>query len=206
MGGFGIDRYIKQTIVRGNQVPYMNEQWRKAIRHRNKLWWKFTTDRMDTYHRQDKIQCNKCTSLQRKAIKEHFLKKSTSSENPCEFWNAYRLFLHGKTTQGNDSILDSVTCGMNVLSNCIKNKFAHDLAQFTVLVAISVDENEIALGFKQRSNVPDVAIEHLHVCISQNQRIKSILSSSLKSFLIDESILIGLLSCDKVLCYFVFGE
>ena len=106
MGGFGIDRYIKQTIVRGNQVPYMNEQWRKAIRHRNKLWWKFTTDRMDTYHRQDKIQCNKCTSLQRKAIKEHFLKKSTSSENPCEFWNAYCLFLHGKTTQGNDSILE----------------------------------------------------------------------------------------------------
>ena len=74
----------------------------------------------------------------------------------------------------------AITCGMNVLSNCIKNQFAHDLAQFTVLFAISVDENEIALWFKQRSNVPDVAIEHLHVCISQNQRIKSILSSSLK--------------------------
>ena len=87
-----------------------------------------------------------------------------------------------------------------------KKQFAHDLPQFTVLVAISVVENEIALGFKQRSNVPDVAIEQLHVCIGQNQRIKSILSSSLKSFLIDESILIGLLSCDKVLCYFVFGE
>ena len=27
---------LKQTIVRGNQVPYMTEQWRKAIRHRNK--------------------------------------------------------------------------------------------------------------------------------------------------------------------------
>ena len=29
---------LKQTIVRGNPVPYMNEQWRKAIRHQNKLW------------------------------------------------------------------------------------------------------------------------------------------------------------------------
>ena len=64
----------------------------------------------------------------------------------------------------------AITSRMNVLSNCIKNQFAHDLAQFTMLVAISVDENEIALGFKQRSNVRDVAIENLHVFIGQNQR------------------------------------
>ena len=35
---------LKQTIVRGNQVPYMTEQWPKAIRHRNKLWWLFMRD------------------------------------------------------------------------------------------------------------------------------------------------------------------
>lgn len=29
---------MKQTMIRGNQVPYMTEQWRKAIRHRHKLW------------------------------------------------------------------------------------------------------------------------------------------------------------------------
>ena len=29
---------LKKTVVRGNQVPYMREQWRKAIRHRNKLF------------------------------------------------------------------------------------------------------------------------------------------------------------------------
>ena len=38
---------IKQTIVRGNQVPYMTEQWRKAIRYRNKLWKIFTRNRSD---------------------------------------------------------------------------------------------------------------------------------------------------------------
>ena len=32
----------KQAHIRGNQIPFMNEQWRKAIRHRNKLWKKFT--------------------------------------------------------------------------------------------------------------------------------------------------------------------
>lgn len=93
-------------MLRGNQVPYMNEQWRKAIRHRNKLWRKFTKDRTDTNYEQYKIHRNKCTSLRRKAIKEHFLKKSTSSENPREFWNAYRPFLHGKTKQANDIILE----------------------------------------------------------------------------------------------------
>ena len=33
---------VKQVYVRGNQVPYMTEEWRKAIRHRNKLWKKFS--------------------------------------------------------------------------------------------------------------------------------------------------------------------
>ena len=65
--------------------------------------------------------------------------------------------------------------------------YSHDLAQLTMLASISVDENEIALGFKQGSNVRDVAIEHMHVCIGQNQRIKSILSSSLERFLINGS-------------------
>ena len=44
----------------------------------------------------------------------------------------------------------AITRGMDVLSNCIKNKVAHDLAQFTMLAYISFDENEITLGFKQR--------------------------------------------------------
>ena len=56
---------LKQTVVGGNQVPNTNEQWRKAIRHRNKLWRKFTKDRADTNYQQYKIQRNKCTSLRR---------------------------------------------------------------------------------------------------------------------------------------------
>ena len=43
---------------------------------------------------------------------------------------------------------------------------------YCMLVSISFDENEIALGLKQRCNLRDVSIEHLHVCIGQNQRIK----------------------------------
>ena len=96
---------LKQTIVRGNQVPYMTEQWRKAIRHRNKLWRLFMRDRTDANYDHYKIQRNICTSLRRKVIKEHFVKKSSEPENPREFWNAYRPFLHGKTKQANDIII-----------------------------------------------------------------------------------------------------
>ena len=52
-----------------------------------------------------KIQCNICTSLRRKAIKEHFVKKLSEPENKREFWNSYRPFLHCKTKQANDIII-----------------------------------------------------------------------------------------------------
>lgn len=33
------------------------------------------------------------------------MKKSTEPENPREFWNAYRPFLHSKSKQANDIVL-----------------------------------------------------------------------------------------------------
>ena len=96
---------IKQTMVRGNQVPYMTEQWRKAIRHRNKLWKIFTCNRTDANYEAYKTQRNTCTSLRRKAIKRHFVKKSTEPDNPREFWFTFRSFLHTKSRQANDIIL-----------------------------------------------------------------------------------------------------
>ena len=62
-------------------------------------------DRTDANYDHYKIQRNICTSLRRKAKKEHFVKKSFEPENPREFWNAYQPFLHGKTKQANDIII-----------------------------------------------------------------------------------------------------
>ena len=81
----------------------------------------------------------------------------------------------------------AITCRMNVFSNCVKNQFAHSFAQFAMLTSISGDENEITLGFKQRSNVRDVAVKNVHVCVGQNQRIEAIFSSRLERFPIDKS-------------------
>ena len=35
---------LKYLHIRGKQVPYMTDEWRKAIRHRNKLWKIFTRE------------------------------------------------------------------------------------------------------------------------------------------------------------------
>ena len=72
---------LKQFHVRGNQEPFMNEQWRKATRHRNKLWKKFTHDCTDTHNVLYKEKRNKCTSLRRKAVKAYFLDKSEKANS-----------------------------------------------------------------------------------------------------------------------------
>ena len=98
---------MKQVHVRGNQVPYMTDQWRRAIRHRNHLWRHFTRDKSDTNYAAYKTQRNVCTSLRRKAIKGHFIKRSEEiDQDPRQFWNTYRPFLHSKKSfKSNDIIL-----------------------------------------------------------------------------------------------------
>ena len=96
---------FKQIHIRVKQVLYMTEEWRKAIRHRNKLWRIFSRKRTDENYEQYKRQRNKCTSLRRKAIREQFRRKSSEPENTREFWSAYRPFSNSKTKQANDIIL-----------------------------------------------------------------------------------------------------
>ena len=76
---------------------------------------------------------------------------------------------------------------MNVFSNRVKHQFAHDVTQRAVLAAISSDQNEVALGFKQRPDEIDVAVEYVHALVGQNQGVKCVLFSGLERFLIDET-------------------
>ena len=76
---------------------------------------------------------------------------------------------------------------MNVFSNRVKHQFAHDVTQLAVLAAISSDQNEVALGFKQRPDEIDVAVEYVHARVGQNQGVKCVLFSGLELFLIDET-------------------
>ena len=77
--------------------------------------------------------------------------------------------------------------GVNVFANCVKDQFAHLVAQFAVLASAFGDQNKVALGFEQRPHEMNVAVEYLHACVCQNHRVKSVFSRSLKGFLIDET-------------------
>jgi len=64
---------------------------------------------------------------------------------------------------------------MNAFSNRVKHQFPHDITQLAVLAAISSDQNKVALGFKQRPDETDVAVEYVHARVSRNQGVKCVL-------------------------------
>ena len=114
-------------------LNYMNQDWRKAIRCRNKLWKIFTKERNQINYAKYKIQRNKCTSIRRKAIKEYFLRKA-EAKSPREFWNAYRLFLHTRQSkQANDIILkedDIMITNKKQIANIFNDYFSHIMDGF----------------------------------------------------------------------------
>ncbi len=174
---------LKQTVIRGNQVSYMTEEWCKEIRYRNKLWKKFTRNRTNANYDQYKIQRNKCTSLRRKAIKEYFLKKSTEPENPREFWNVYRPFLHGKTKQANDIVLKDNEVVINE-----KGEIAKQFNEHFVKVADEIERISERDYGKNIEDHPSIEAIHQHkrdtnspVCFefhyTNEMQVKQLLSS-----------------------------
>ena len=101
----------------------MTEQWRKSIRHRNKLWKKCTHDRTDANYALHQRQRNKCTSLTRKALDK------SETENLNEFWNTYRPFLQSKRSrQANDISLEENKVFIkdkNGIANIFNSYFIH---------------------------------------------------------------------------------
>ena len=149
---------LKNFHVRGNQVPFMTEQWRKAIRHRNKLWKKFTHDRTDAHYALYKEQRNKCTSLRRKAIKAYFLRKSETA-NPNDFWNTYRPFLQSKKSkQANDILLEEK-------GELIKNKkdTAEVFNNYFIHIADAAEEvnqEEFGTDFNSHPSIASIQRNH----------------------------------------------
>ena len=71
---------------------------------------------------------NKFTSISRKAIKDHFKNKS-ETDNPRAFWEAYRPFMHSRSSkQANDITLienDVVITDRKELAELFNNYFVH---------------------------------------------------------------------------------
>ena len=127
---------MKTVRVRGNQVPFMSDEWRKAIRYRNRLWKVFTKDRSDANYAAYKYQRNICTSLRRRAIKTYFRKRSDEmNQDSRQFWNTYHPFLHSRHgLKSNDIILKE---GAEIITD--KSRIANIFNDYFVNIANHIE-------------------------------------------------------------------
>ena len=88
---------LKKKTIRGNDAPFMNKEFRKAIYTRTRLKNKFLKNPAEQNELMFKKQRNICVSLRRKSIKNH-LKKITEKgiTTNKDFWNFVKPFLTNK--------------------------------------------------------------------------------------------------------------
>ena len=88
---------LKQRVIRGNQAPFMSKDLSKQImirsRSRNKFNRHKTTQNWNAYN----AQRNKCISIRRKNIRNHFSSLCDNSGVPMkQFWDLVKPFLNDK--------------------------------------------------------------------------------------------------------------
>ena len=95
---------LKQRVLRGNQAPFMTKDLSKQImiwsRLRNKFNKHKTVQNWNAY----KAQRNKCVSVRRKTIKNHFTSLCSNTGIPNKkFWDSVKPFLSDKDSHGNEN-------------------------------------------------------------------------------------------------------
>ena len=94
-----VDRHapLRTKVQRGNTAPFMNQQLQKAICNRSRLKKRHNKNPTAENRANFKKQRNKCVSLRKKAMKNHFneaTKNGTMSNK--EFWDIVKSFLSNK--------------------------------------------------------------------------------------------------------------
>ena len=103
---------LKTKVQRGNTAPFMNQQLQKAIYARSRLKRRFNRNPTAENRTKLKKQRNKCVSIRKKAMKNHFkeaTKNGTMSNK--EFWDLVKPFLSNKggLTSSNISLVKNDT-------------------------------------------------------------------------------------------------
>ena len=95
---------LKYRVLRGNHAPFMTKDLSKQIMIRSRLRNKFnkhkTTQNWNAY----KAQRNKCISIRRKSIRDHFPSLCDNGSIPTKrFWESVKPFLSDKSSHGNEN-------------------------------------------------------------------------------------------------------
>ena len=101
---------LKKKILRGNDAPFINREFREEIYKRSRLRNEFWKDPSKENENLFKTQRNKCVSLRRKNIKSYFqhLTKKDLVTNKS-FWNFVKPFLTNNSchTQNDIMLIDN---------------------------------------------------------------------------------------------------
>ena len=74
------------------------------------------------------MQITRCIELNVTSAPQHFVKKSTETDNPRDFWSTLRPFLHTKSRQANDIILkeeDRIITDKKEIAELFNEHFVH---------------------------------------------------------------------------------
>ena len=93
-------------ILRGNDAPFVNKELRKAIHTRSRFRNRYFKSPTKENERSSKNQRNKCISLRRKSITQHFSKiTSKGIMKNKQFWKNMKPFLTNKECLENNDII-----------------------------------------------------------------------------------------------------
>ena len=97
---------VKTRFLRGNQASFVNQELSKAIMRRSKLLNKFRKTKSDIDWNAYKKQRNKCVSIRRKNIREHFTKLCNNGGIANKnFLDTVKPFLTDKGTHHNQALI-----------------------------------------------------------------------------------------------------
>ena len=97
---------LKKKNVRGNQAPFVNREFRKAIYTRSRLrnkYWKNPTSENELRYKQ---QRNKCVSLRKKSMKLYLNKSAADGiVTNKSFWKFIKPFLKNKSCHAQNDMM-----------------------------------------------------------------------------------------------------
>ncbi|XP_057293820.1 uncharacterized protein LOC130622382 [Hydractinia symbiolongicarpus] len=134
---------IKIKLVRGNKAPFMNKKLRKAIYTRSRLKNNFNKNRTDENRAKYKKQRNKCVSMRRQAIKEHFntVMEGGIIQNKI-FWRTVKPFLTNKSGKSSNEIMivhnDIIVTNKNELAEIFNEEYIHIVEKYSGVKPVSL--------------------------------------------------------------------
>lgn len=131
-----IDEHLpeKKMRVRERDVPYMNTQWKNAIRQKRKYAKIYASNRSQENLLLKKKWRNAATKERRKAIKAYWLQTSENLKNkPREFYKTFRPFISDKCKDSN-----AISIRINGRDERDQARVAEELANYFSTMANSI--------------------------------------------------------------------